>query len=650
MKKFLGSLKLRHKYALIGMLGLAVTLIPTALVTMDRISTARQASVAAESLVPATRMLEFIRFSQQVRGLSSAYLNGDADAAAQITSSRESLRVAHSQAVDAMLRLGTAQEAHATLQRLLRELDDLASRVQSRGVSAGASFQAYSGLIEQQMSLLNGMVSDTGLDLDSHPESYPLIKGLFGELPALSELLGQARGMGAGILARGSSTESDRVALAALVARAEDRLGGWSDAIHTATAHSPTVASALAKPLGQAAGGTRDAISLVRSALVETEYPTHARADYWRAMTQALDAQFALASTTADTLQTLLENRASAARVQLWTLLTGLALLSAVALWLSVLITRNILASLQASLHAARTVAAGDLTTTVRPNGSDEVQQLVGALGEMNDSLIGIVRQVRDATNNIATASDQIAAGNRDLSGRTVAQAASLEETAASMEQLTGTVALNSENARLANDLARSATDVARRGATVVHQFVDTMSAIRQTSSRIAEIMGIIDGIAFQTNILALNAAVEAARAGEAGKGFAVVAAEVGSLAQRCASSAQEIRGLIAKSSDEVDSGHQLATSAGESVQEILESIDQVRHVMNEIAVASAEQSSGITQINIAVGQMDQVTQQNAALVQEAEAAAGSLRDQARSLVQAVSVFQLPTGTSARTV
>src|SRR5690606_33429809 len=233
------------------------------------------------------------------------------------------------------------------------------------------------------------------------------------------------------------------------------------------------------------------------------------------------------------------------------------------------------------------------------------------------------------------------------LSGRTVAQAASLEETAASMEQLTGTVALNSENARLANDLARSATDVARRGATVVHQFVDTMSAIRQTSSRIAEIMGIIDGIAFQTNILALNAAVEAARAGEAGKGFAVVAAEVGSLAQRCASSAQEIRGLIAPSSNDVDSGHELAASAGESAQEILESIDQVRHVMNEIADASAEQSSGITQINIAVGQMDQVTQQNAALVQEAEAAAGSLRDQAKLLVQAVGAFQLPTGTSA---
>ncbi|NLC34839.1 MAG: hypothetical protein GX772_00035 [Alcaligenaceae bacterium] len=365
-------------------------------------------------------------------------------------------------------------------------------------------------------------------------------------------------------------------------------------------------------------------------------------------MTTPIDAQFRLAGQAADVLDTLLQERADSAQRQLLLLLGGLTILAIIAFWLAVLLTKSAMVSLRTSLGMARTVASGDLTSVAAINGTDESQQLLQALNDMTSSLVGIVAQVRGATDNIATAAGQIAAGNNDLSERTVSQAAALEETAASMEQLTSTVTQNSENAASANTLTRNATEVARRGGEAVEQFVTTMATIRETSSHIAEIVGIIDGIAFQTNILALNAAVEAARAGEAGKGFAVVAAEVRSLAQRSANSAREIRDLINQSAEEVNSGSKLADAAGETMREMLHGIEQVGHIMNEIAVASQEQSSGIAQVNIAVGQMDDATQQNAAMVQEAASAAASLREQAELLVQAVSTFQLPGQASAQ--
>jgi len=291
-------------------------------------------------------------------------------------------------------------------------------------------------------------------------------------------------------------------------------------------------------------------------------------------------------------------------------------------------------------VRIAENVAAGDLTQLIEVSSQDEIGKLLAALRDMNHSLGSIVGNVRESTDAIGTASAEIASGNLDLSSRTEQQAGSLEETASSMEELTSTVRQNADNARQASQLASGASEVALRGGAVVAQVVDKMGAINESAYKIVEIIGVIDGIAFQTNILALNAAVEAARAGEQGRGFAVVASEVRTLAQRAASAAKEIKVLIDTSVAEVEEGSRLADQAGATMQEVVDSVQRVRGIIGKISTASQEQSAGIEQINEAVVQMDNVTPQNAALVAQAAAAAGALQEQAAALSHAVSVFR----------
>ena len=323
--------------------------------------------------------------------------------------------------------------------------------------------------------------------------------------------------------------------------------------------------------------------------------------------------------------------------------LTVLAILLGIAIaWT---ITRGITRPINEAVRVARTVAAGDLTSQIVATQTDETGQLMQALREMNDSLLKIVGQVRHGADSMATASSQIAAGNQDLSSRTEQQASSLQQTAASMEELTSTVRHNADNALQANQLASQASSVAVHGGAVVAQVVDTMGSINASSRKIVDIIGVIDGIAFQTNILALNAAVEAARAGEQGRGFAVVASEVRALAQRSADAAKEIKHLIDDSVSKVERGSSQVSAAGKTMEEIVASVRRVTDIMAEIAAASQVQTLGIEQINQAVVQMDQVTQQNAALVEESAAAADSLQGQASQLVQSVGVFKLNQST-----
>jgi len=324
-------------------------------------------------------------------------------------------------------------------------------------------------------------------------------------------------------------------------------------------------------------------------------------------------------------------------------LLVGLAF-AAVLGWLLV---RAIVRPLEEAVKIAGAVAQGDLTQRIEVRSNDETGRLMGALRDMNDSLVEIVSRVRAGTETMATASAEIADGNLDLSSRTEQQAAALEETASSMEELTSTVRQNADNARQANVLAGSASQIAGKGGAVVAQVVETMGGINTSAGKIVEIIAVIDGIAFQTNILALNAAVEAARAGEQGRGFAVVAGEVRSLAQRSAAAAKEIKGLIDDSVGKVKHGTLLVDQAGATMKEIVESVSRVTDIMAEISAASQEQNAGIEQVNVAIVQMDQGTQQNAALVEQASAAAQSLQHEAATLARTVGAFRIEAAADA---
>ncbi|MBI5716240.1 MAG: HAMP domain-containing protein [Burkholderiales bacterium] len=492
----------------------------------------------------------------------------------------------------------------------------------------------------------DGMADHFGITLDPVAGTYFLGIGTLRDLPRLAEIVGLLRARGTLLLGQQGGTPEERALLASLADRAETALRDMELTLGKSFAHDAAIESAVGAATGAAAEEAKAVLKLVREQVLGASPPTLAPAAYFKTMTRVIETLFQLNGKAGATMGEALQLRLDAARrIELVTLGLVLAMM-VLAAWLAFWIARDLTRHVRQAGEALDRIATGDLTVPVdrgsRARARDEMGLLLEAMGRMQHALVDVVGDVRRHADGVATASAQIAQGSADLSARTEQSATSLQQTAATMEQLGTTVSRNAQSSVEASRLAQAAREVAGRGGAVVDEVVQTMRGITESSRRIADIIGVIDGIAFQTNILALNAAVEAARAGDQGRGFAVVAGEVRNLAQRSADAAREIKSLITSSVERVEQGFVLAGQAGETMGEVVSSIQRVSGIVAEISHASAEQSSGVGQVGQAVSHLDQNTQQNSALVEESSAAAESLRQQAQQLVQTVAVFKLP--------
>lgn len=641
MQGLIANLRMWQKFVVIGTLALGILAILTTQVVKTHLDAVNTARTEAAGIAPAGQVLKLIQLTQQHRGLSAGLLAGNDRVAAARQTKQGELDQAFAVAASVLSGSLGAAAPMGHIEKLKRDWQALAAAVAGKAISGPESFQRHTAIVAGQLALLDSIVDISGMALDTDAASHYMTSAVLGALPQLAENLGQARALGSALLVKGEASPADKVRVNVQGSLAQYAYQSAQSAFGKALAADPGLNEIIGKPLAAARSAAERGLALPSDHIVLAQQLDFPAEDYLAGMTKAIDAQFELIGIAFTALEQALLGRVNDRQQTLWAVSISIAVLAVLALWISALVTRSIVGSMHRSLKIAQTVARGDLTSIIAVQGTDETGQLLQALHDMNSSLVGIVTQVRDGTDNIVAASSQIAAGNIDLSARTEAQASSLEQTAASMEELTSTVTQNADNARLAHQFAQTASGIAAKGGQVVKQVADTMAAINVSSQKIVDIIGIIDGIAFQTNILALNAAVEAARAGEQGRGFAVVAAEVRSLAQRSAASAKEIKVLIDESVSRVGAGSELAGMAGLTMEEVMDSIGHVTGIMGEITVASQEQTSGIGQINQAIAQMDSVTQQNAALVQEAAAAAHSLQDQADNLLAAVSVFKV---------
>ena len=639
---FIQNLRLARKLVLLGAIAALLVAVPLGAYVRDVFAGLATSDTERRGLPPARALLEVVRLAQIHRGLSATVLSGQAAAEPQRQARAAELEQAM-QRFDALLQAdGAADERmRRDWARGRTQWQAVSQGVGARSLSGAQSFAQHTEMIGAWIELNDRVADHFGLTADPEKGTYFLIIGTLQQLPRLSELLGQARARGSALLVRQSATPAERAEFASLVERA--RVGQRELVIlfHKSFEHETAFEAALNAPWQEAGGGVEAVVKLARERIVEPETLQYASADYFKATTEAIDRLYAVSDAAVAELDAALHERHAARVKELSLVLGAIAALLCLGAALGVFIARSITRSAALAMAVVQRVAAGDLSQPVPEGTGDELGELLRATGRMQSALTAVVGSVRANAEGVAVASAQIAQGNNDLSARTEQQASALEETAASMEELSSTVRLNAEHAQQANRLAIEASAVAAQGGEAVARVVDTMQGIHHSSRQIADIIGVIDGIAFQTNILALNAAVEAARAGEQGRGFAVVAAEVRTLAQRSAAAAREIKGLIEQSVQRVEEGSALVDQAGHTMGEVVGAIGRVGGIVAEISASSREQSEGVSQVGEAVTQMDQATQQNAALVEESAAASQSLKGQAAQLVDAVSAFRL---------
>jgi len=637
-------LHLSHKFLILGLLALFMAAIPTTLYVHGVLDDIAKTRLEINGTAPVIALQKVVQLMQQHRGLSAGMLSGNEALAARRPGLAAALAKAM-QAVDARLTSRGASASTATAwDDLKKRWVDLEQLVANRQLKTVESTQQHTRLIASLMLLSETLLDDYNLAQDAGEDTSALIQGTLVHVPHLAEKLGVMRAQGTGVLTQGNLPPEGRSALVALQQRIHELYGDTTRALDKATRINAGLKTALGSRVDDMKARVGKTMALADKELISASQLTLPAPAYFDEFTHTIDSLFEFNAVAMQQLVDQLETRAAAERQDM-ALTLGLLLFGmAAAIALATAFVRSITRPIDEAIAVARSVAEGDLGMPVQVVGNNEIAQLMAALHSMQQSLVQVVATVRQGSESVATASAEIAQGNQDLSARTESQASALQQTAASMEQLSATVKHNADSAQQANQLAHAASTVAMKGGEVVAQVVGTMKGINDSSHQIADIINVIDGIAFQTNILALNAAVEAARAGEQGRGFAVVASEVRSLASRSAEAAKEIKNLITASVNRVEQGSTLVDQAGNTMTEVVTSIRRVADIMGEISAASAEQSAGMAQVDQAVSQMDQATQQNAALVEEISAAAASLRSQTQDLMHAVSVFKFDTG------
>ncbi|HYD60137.1 MAG TPA: methyl-accepting chemotaxis protein [Noviherbaspirillum sp.] len=636
----LDRLLLWHKFAILSIVGVIVTAIPATLYLLETSKSLHAITGEADARVPMATILKTIQTTQQHRGLSALMLGGVKEA----EGNREGKQREADQnydAVSAIVKGLNDRNIEAAWDTARRDWEALRNGVSNRTLSVPQSYEAHTALVPKLLVVNDLMADHYGLNLDPDLDTYQLIQSMFYQLPYLSEELGKMRAKGAGLLATKTATAEDRMVLSAIVARVGDRLHQTVNQFNKAASANPRIREKLEASMKDMAAQANSTMQLAIEKIVKADPLEYSGPEYVKLTTQAIDAQYATNALATAELNAILDEKIRDLQIARGLMLASILALIGLGGLILYLIARSISVPLNRAVTLAERVASGDLTTQIDASGKSETARLMMSLKQMNDNLKRIVGEVRASVDTIGSAANDIASGNSDLSSRTESQASSLEETASSMEELTSTVRQNADNAKQANQLAGHASEVAVKGGQVVSDVVHTMGAINESSRKIVDIISVIDGIAFQTNILALNAAVEAARAGEQGRGFAVVASEVRNLAQRSASAAKEIKELINNSVEKVDAGNRLVSEAGASMEEIVNSVRNVTSIISEIVMASQEQASGIDQINQAVTHLDETTQQNSALVEQAAAAAESLNEQVQRLVHSMEIFKL---------
>jgi methyl-accepting chemotaxis protein len=639
MTKILSQISLASKFAVLGAMTLILVAIPSTLYFYGTNAQIRLKQRESSGISTERTVLKALQLTQKHRAEAAIWLSADNAGRSSPEQTAADADAAYETVAAEVGRFDRDDPAIQQWALTVEAWRSLRQKVANKSIDQRESLKAHATVIGNLFKTNALLLDHYGLSIDGDLDSSRLAISSLSDLPAVTEELGKARAKGANILSRGSATPADTVELTNLLERGKERSALFKSSMDKATGQNPQLASLLNRPIEEAQSTASAALDLADKRIINSTAPDLAPIDYIKQYTNAIDQFFRVDAIAVDGLDALLQQQSFHLRTIQLAVLAVLLIIVLLSAAFAIAVIRSVVKPIDLAVEFARRVAKGDLTGHIEATGNNECAQLLLALQDMNIQLLQLVGNVRRSAHAISTAANEIALWNTDLSQRTEEQAASLEETASSMEQLTAAVKQNAQNADSAFNLALAASATSHDGGSAVESVAVIMDKISGRAAKISEIVSLIDGIAFQTNILALNAAVEAARAGDEGRGFAVVAGEVRALAQRSAAAAKEIKLLIEESVSAIQEGADTATTARDTVSRTVHAIAQVSTIMNEIATASAEQGNGIDQVNIAISQMDQVTQQNAALVEQASASTAAMGEQAARLTRDVEVF-----------